>query len=319
MTGVQEKCMVDARMPRKCRCVSPHWKLLVSVALALVLVPAPAAWATQRVALLDSANTKEYFSKHYPVCSPESDTPSYYLGAEEYQRYFRGWEYVLQQMGNVPYEIIHDEDVTRSGLQDFTVLILSNTASLSNDQTRAIALWVRRGGRLLATFGAGYKSTDLDVREADLIKLQEGGVGGLHELWHDPLSGSLTTSHLAPGVDVRIDRYEGPTACLADLTDNLLPYGAQGNLLIQRPDPQNSVLASLVIDNPSWTRRAPAIIATKATAGFVVYFAFAPEYLVSKEYDLPKSESCPDGQNWAARSQEAMRLMTCTLQFLLSN
>jgi hypothetical protein len=221
----------------------------------------------------------------------------------------------------LPPEIISDWDVTNGRLQEFKVLILSNAASLTHDETRAIVSWVRKGGRLLATFGSGYKSTDLDVRTADRLRLQDGGVGGLHELWHDPLSGSFGTDQLAPGVDVLIDRYEGPTACLADapLVNNVLPYGGQGNLLIQRPDPHDSVLASLVINNPTWTRRAPAILVSTAAAGLVVYFACAPEYLVSKEYGLPATESCPDGQNWVARSKEAQILMECTVQFLLNN
>ena len=46
---------------------------------------------SKQVALLDSAVTKRFFGLHYPQCSPPT---SYYLGANEYQRYFRGWEFV---------------------------------------------------------------------------------------------------------------------------------------------------------------------------------------------------------------------------------
>jgi len=47
------------------------------------------------VAILDSANTRNYFGLHYSSCSPSG---SYYLGADEYQRYFRGWEYDRSQL-----------------------------------------------------------------------------------------------------------------------------------------------------------------------------------------------------------------------------
>src|SRR5439155_6800357 len=100
----------------------------------------------------DSAYTKEFFRIHYPPCSPGS----FYLGAEEYQRYFRGWEYVLQN-ASLDYQIIQDGDVTWNGLAPYRLLILSNTASLSDAQITAVKRWVKKGGRLLATFGSGYK------------------------------------------------------------------------------------------------------------------------------------------------------------------
>src|SRR5262245_6412747 len=87
------------------------------------------AWSqSPRVAVLDSANTRYFFGLHYTNCSPPT---SYTLGADEYQRYFRGWEYVLQT-NNIPYSIIHDADVDTAGLARFDLLILSNAVSLSD-------------------------------------------------------------------------------------------------------------------------------------------------------------------------------------------
>src|SRR5688572_24585401 len=124
----------------------------------------PLVWGqNRRVAILDSANTKHFFGLHYPACSPPA---SYTLGAEEYQRYFRGWEFVLQT-SSIPYDIIFDSGITRGVLDNYDLLILSNTASLSDDQDKAIDKWVRSGGRLLATFGSGYKDVVLDPRELD--------------------------------------------------------------------------------------------------------------------------------------------------------
>ena len=303
--------------------------VLLSTSRAIVAGPSPATLpgagagqrsvvpsAPSRVALLDSASTKEYFRRHYPNCSPPT---SFYLGADEYQRYFRGWEFVLWQ-AQIPFDIVTDDDVTSGVLAKYKVLILSNTASLADEESQTIVKWVRAGGRLLATFGSGYKSIAGDAHQADLLKVQEGGTDRLHQLWHDPLSHLFSTDWLSPGVDVSVTRYAGPTACLANsLTDDVLHYGASGNMLIQRPAASANVLASLAIPDPTWKRNQPAIIVTNATRGLVVYFAFAPEYLVSKEFGLPAPETCLDGQNWAGRSSELVLLMECAVRYLLAN
>ena len=67
------------------------------------------------VAILDSANTSIYFGLHYPACDPPD---SVYLGADEYQRYFRGWELVLQA-NDISYAIIQDEDIEGGALDQF--------------------------------------------------------------------------------------------------------------------------------------------------------------------------------------------------------
>jgi len=296
-------------------------KRLVWFAGTVLLMAAGAGRVSGQVALLDSANTKEFFSRHYPNCSPPA---SFYLGAEEYQRYFRGWEYVLNQAPPISYTIIHDNDVTAAGLAKYKLLILSNNASLSDEQAQAIQYWVIGGGRLLATFGSGYKGVTLDPRQDDLLKLQKGGTFGLHELWHDPATKVFSSLAIDPAhngsVDVRISRYEGPTACLSgQLVNDVLPYGALGNILAQRPENHPGVLGFLIIQNPDWKRPEPAIITTRAAAGLVVYYAFAPEYIVSKEFGLPASPSCPDGQNWTGRSTQGRILMRCTIDYLLGN
>ncbi|PYV00272.1 MAG: hypothetical protein DMG10_21860 [Acidobacteria bacterium] len=261
-----------------------------------------------RIALLDSAYTKESFRIHYLPCSPGS----FYLGAEEYQRYFRGWEYVLQN-ASLDYQIIQDGDVTWNGLAPYRLLILSNTASLSDAQITAVKRWVKKGGRLLATFGSGYKDIDFDTSEGDLSTHE--GEPGLHELWHDPFSSLFSTFSFDPAVDVRITRYEGPTACLdGQLVDDVLPYGAEGNLLVEQPD---SALASLVVENLNQSQ--PAILRNCYGHGLVVYYSFAPEYIVSKEFGLPAPETCDDGQNWAGRSEKLRILMLCTINYLLAN
>src|SRR6266566_3277731 len=237
------------------------------------------------VAILDSTNTRYYFGLHYPSCSPSA---SYYLGADEYQRYFRGWEYVLLA-NNIPYTIVSDGDIENGRLDNFLLLILSNAVSLSDSEEHAIEHWVRSGGRLLATFGTGYKDVVTDIRQLDALKLQNGGTSGLHSLWHDPISKLVTSQLFAPGIDVHISSYAGPAAGLSgQLINNILPYGAS------------------------------AILLTDAGRGTVLYFAFAPEYLVSKEFNLPSTLPCPDGQNWTRRSTQLRILMRDAVLLLLS-
>ncbi len=291
-------------------------QILVLAVVILWVALGSVSLGAQDVAILDSANTRNFFALHYPTCNPAGG--SYYLGAEEYQRYFRGWEHVLKTAG-ISHEIIQDSDITLTRLSGYKVLILSNTASLSDEQTKAISQWVIRGGRLLATFGSGYKEIAADPRQDDGLKLQKGGTSGLHQLWHDPLGKLFSSMWVDPnGLDIRITQYAGPTACLqGSLTGDVLHYGAFGNMLIQRPLQFQNALGFLMVEN--WTRPAPAILVSTIGRGLVVYYAFAPEYLVSKEFGLPPQPSCPDGQVWAGRSAEARALMLCTVHYLLNN
>src|SRR5438477_7657187 len=265
------------------------------------------------VAILDSANTKHFFALHYAACSPPT---SFTLGADEYQRYFRGWEFVLQTNG-ISYNIISDDDVIHGALENYKLLILSNTASLSDAEDKIIDHWVRSGHSLLATFGSGYKDVVSDPHQLDGLKLQNGGTAGLHQLWHDPLSKLFTTLLFTPGVDVQITQYSGPTAGLRGmLPNNTLPYGAAANLLIQRPPTFGDAYGFLNLGTANYTKPAPAILVTKDAHGGVIYFAFAPEYIVSKEFDLPAALPCPDGQNWAGRSTELRILMRDSVLYL---
>src|SRR5688572_20643808 len=253
-----------------------RWVRILVATLALCLM---AGTASAQVALLDSASTREFFARHYTGCQ----APTFYLpNGEEYQRYFRGWEFVLKEMG-VPFTFIGDADLTSAGLARFSVLILSNIASLSVEQTRAVHQWTIRGGRLLATFGTGYKGTTIDRREADLLKKQKGHTFGLHQLWHDPVSKVFGSEAIGGVVDVQVSRFTGPTAGLRTLPGGVLPYGALANVLIQRPPQAKDVLA--------WLRPAggvtdhAAVISTRSAKGHTVYFSFAPEYIVSKEFE----------------------------------
>ncbi len=311
--------------------------LLAVVALATAAVQ-PAA-AQDKIALLDSTNTREFFQAHYRGCgyTDQEGNISYYLGADEYQRYFRGWQWLLgPENEGKTYDLVHDADIAVSRLAKYRLLILSNNALLTDDQTKAVHQWVLRGGRLLATFGSGYKDFASDPRQIDGWKEQKGGTFGLHELWHDPIGKLFSTYWLAPidpgkgvSVDVKITRYEGPTALLAGLhlPADILGYGAEANLLIRRPVNHPSVLGFLAIGNADVKAPTPAIISTRQGKGLVVYFAFAPEYIVYKELEMPGNPmgvlpagwpTCDDHQNWAHRSDQLRVLMTGALEYLSS-
>ena len=300
-------------------------KFLAPAAVLFIAILLPAQPQAQ-IALLDSNYARDFFERHYPACDPAGG--SYYLGGDEYKRYFLGWQWVLEQQ-QLPFQILKDEDITAEGLSGFRLLILSNNALLSVDQTRAVHQWVLRGGRLLATFGSGYKYLLCDPREADSWKVQRGGTFGLHQLWHDPVGKLFSTfwvdTGIHAGVDVRITRYEGPTANLR-LTGDILHYGADSNILVQRPVNHHEVLAFLIFDNPDWKAPSPAIISTRQSKGLVVYFAFAPEYIVYKELEYEDEDGlrargwpvCRDTGNWTDRGAEPMDLMVGTLWYLLT-
>lgn len=298
-------------------------KKIASLVFAMALGASLVAASPARIAILDSSiNTRNFFAAHYGACSPPA---SYFLGADEYQRYFMGWTYVLSNPlhgAPIAFDVILDAGVTDQVLSNYKILILSNTASLSDDQESTIQKWVTRGGRLIATFGAGYKSTTTDPRFPDNLKPAEGHTSGLHDLWHDPLSKVFGSNPLnnGAGTDVAITNYSGLAAPLAgSLANNMLLYGAESNILIQRPENFPGALGFVVLKNAVLAHPAPAILLERHAAGLVVYYAFAPEYLVSKEFNLPATPSCPDGQNWTGRSLEGRMLMEDTILYLLAN
>ena len=300
-------------------------RLLVA-AIIVILAAGGASLSWGQIALLDSQNTKDFFGRHYTQCDPPN---SYTLGADEYQRYFRGWQWVLTQLGK-PYTIINDGDITAKGLAGYKLLILSNNAALSDDQSKAVQKWVISGGRLLATFGTGYKDIVSDPRQIDGLKTQEGGTTGLHQLWHDPAGKLFSSYWIDPGVDVTVTRFEGPTLGLESVPPYgaVIPYGAEANLLINRPINYPDALGYVGIDDPDWKSTSPAIISARQAKGLVVYFAFAPEYIVYKELEMPNSPlgpipgdwpTCWDKQDWTGRSYKLRSLMSNALLYLLSN
>lgn len=287
--------------------------------------------AAQEIALIDSDSTRYFFERRgYSLCG----TASNHIGALEYERYYRGWLYVLQgQKSNglaglaVPaddfagkFVVLKDEkdkfDITEAELKrrGVKVLILSNLAAMSVEETREIKQWVLGGGNLIATYGSGYKDiieNPHDPEGADPLKSQKGSTGGLHELWHDPWTKAFGTQSFnpPPGVDIRIFKDFGPT----DVPDYAIPqppaplpllsYGAEANLLVPRPEHYRDALAFLSLDpNPDPRKAYPAILLTRASRGKVVYFSYAPEFIVALAFNL--AGHCPADGNYPPASPD---------------
>jgi hypothetical protein len=273
-------------------------KFFAFAVMALAFLPG--ALQAQRIALLDSSiNTAEFFERRYGADG--ACTVGTFLGRNEYERYFRGWKYVLDgQPDNAfigkpvstsyDYQILSDSGLTDGSLNSFDVLILSNNASLDDNQNKAIKTWVQKGGKLIATYGSGYKDVITDSRQDDGLKEQKGGTGGLHELWHDPLTKAFGTQAItpddptSPGIDILLTKTIGPTAGFGL---GVMSYGAEANLLGQRPEHFKNAYAFLnFTPADAWGRSQPAILVTKFSKGNVVYFAFAPEFIVALAFDL---------------------------------
>ena len=289
-------------------------KLICSVG-AMVGLLSP-LHAQSGIALLYSDHSRTFFER-YADCATK--TPGATLGnGDEYSRYVDGWRFVLGNLSAAT-TMIHDADLTEAGLAPFRVLVLANAVSLSDDQMKDVETWVRGGGRLLATFGSGYKDIVVSAPLEDL-KPQRGGTGGLHNLWRDPLNKLFSSNSLELGVPfVKLTQPDAPpTDNLAGLRPgNLLPYGFLANMLIQRPAARDDVFGTFVFDAE---RRgpAPAIMINRASKGLVVYFAFAPEFAVALENNLPRSCSSGTGV-YTESASAATSLMTSTVLFLLGN
>jgi hypothetical protein len=270
--------------------------------------------AETKIAILNSANSRAFFALHYAECAGSSVPGGSLGGGAEYERYVRGWEYALTGY-DINWSPIDDDDVSEAGLEKVDLLILANAVSLSDDQMKAIERWVRRGGRLLATFGSGYKDIVLDARQDDLLKLQNGGTGGLHNLWRDPMTKLFSNNSLGLGVPfVRLTRPFGGWVAGTEV-----PYGFLANMLVQRPEARDDVYGFLVFDPASWNRPAPAILINRASRGLVVYLAFAPEFAVALENNLPRYCGASGVGHYTASANAAATLMRSAVEFLIDH
>jgi len=284
----------------------------------------PAAPTGNRIAILDSARTKAYFSLHYNTCDLNTADPNA-VGPMEYKRYWGGWEEVLKELqagGAIPgYDSITDDFVTNGLVRSsYKVLILSNSANMSQSMVDAIRQWVGNGGHLLATFGSGYDAAADSTSDALASKSSKNS---LEQLWQDSLSKYVTTGTLGmdppvagsypPGsVETMVTQASGPTAYICRFYDPVngtcppyypslrlvLGYGDLGIMLLGRSQNYPGSYAFFAFANnlsvydpaniwpdTNYDKPLPAVVASPYKKGWAVYYAYAPEFIVGLEFD----------------------------------
>lgn len=96
-------------------------------------------------------------------------------GTDNYWKQLRGIHEMLEQT-HVIHDLLFDDSITRAGLDGYRILILPNSACLSDDQCEAIRTWVAQGGTVIATFETSL--CDELGRTRDDFKLAD--VFGIH-------------------------------------------------------------------------------------------------------------------------------------------
>ncbi len=95
---------------------------------------------------------------------------------------FYGWCVMLSR-GHIPYDVILDKDLTSEGLAKYDVIVLPNSACLTDDQISALYAYVKDGGNLVASFETGSYDEKGNIREenalSDLLCISkiEGSMG----------------------------------------------------------------------------------------------------------------------------------------------
>jgi len=75
-------------------------------------------------------------------------------GGGDVTDYLQGWYYALLE-ARIPFEFLHEQNLTPERLRKFAAIVLPNTAMLSDAQARAIEEYVAGGGAVVATFESG--------------------------------------------------------------------------------------------------------------------------------------------------------------------
>jgi SAM-dependent methyltransferase len=120
--------------------------------------PAVSADVTARIHA-EIARRERYFSRDY-VCNVgvvySQNTHDFYghiPDTENLNTYRDGilGTWMLLTENHVPFEFVFDNQIESGGFKKYQVLVLPNTAAISDRALREIAAWVRDGGRLIAS------------------------------------------------------------------------------------------------------------------------------------------------------------------------
>lgn len=171
----------------------------------------------------------------------------------------QGYYYALLE-GRIPFDLLHDEDITLERLSAYKVVVLPNTALLSNETCAALRIYHRSGRALVATFQtslydeAGNERTDFalaDVFGANRDGPTEGPLRNsyLHiERAHPVLDGFAGTTTL-PGPMYRV-----PIRDIADpILTRIPPYPAYPVEFVFRSSDQTAGPSVVVRETPGRT------------------------------------------------------------------
>src|SRR5262249_53060865 len=80
--------------------------------------------------------------------------------------------YGLLNEARIPFDFVHEEDLSEERLKQYSVLVLPNFALMSDAQSSALERFVGRGGSLIVTFETGlYDETGKPRAEFALAKM----------------------------------------------------------------------------------------------------------------------------------------------------
>lgn len=88
---------------------------------------------------------------------------------EDYIYSFRGMYKALIE-AHIPFDIVIDEDIKEGKISDYALLILSNSASTSEEVNKGLIEYVNNGGSILATYATSLYDTQRQRREDFGIK-----------------------------------------------------------------------------------------------------------------------------------------------------
>ncbi len=128
---------------------------------------------------------------------------------DDYVTHVRGWEKVLLE-NQLAFTIIPDSKITEKHLEKFSCIILANTACLSDEQCSLLLNYLKKGGRIIATF-------ETSLYDENWNKRQDFGISkGLGIKYRGITSGSLPSSYLWVKGERSFNRVFGDT----DMIDN---------------------------------------------------------------------------------------------------
>ena len=202
-------------------------------------------------------------------------TAAYYGGDNATSRVedpIRGWYHAMIE-ARVPFEMVHDELLDAEHLAPFKVLILPNTAALSDAQCQQIRAYVQGGGKLIATYESslydewGQRRADFGL--ADLFGVHYAG----------GIEGPMQNSYLNLERDPQTGGFH---PLLKGLEDAGRIINGVRRVLVEPAQPVNDTPLTLIPSYPDlpmemvWVRvphtDIPGVFVRAVGAGQVIYF-----------------------------------------------